>query len=70
MRTSHLEHTFHDIKFHFMYHYSDHCVIHSGRSDSNRKHVQVLRLLREAGFNVSNGKVPLAVREILLLGES
>jgi len=29
-----------------MYHYSDHCVIHSGPSDSNRKHVQVLRLLR------------------------
>jgi hypothetical protein len=27
---------------------------HSGRSDSNRKHVQVMLLLREAGFNLSS----------------
>jgi len=76
MRTSLLDQTFHDIKFHFMYcttlhfmyHYSDHCDIHGGCSDINCKHVQVLLLLTEAGFNVSKGKIPLAVREILLLG--
>jgi hypothetical protein len=66
-----LDSIFHDVKFVYIYHYSDDLVVYSETSEQHVRHVEeVLHRLRDAGPTVNPEKIKLAVREISILGHT
>ena len=58
-----LDRVFGDVKFNFVYHYSDDLVVYSEDFDSQIKHLEiVLDRLRSAGLTVKTEKVVFATQ--------